>query len=94
MITFYRKEQNKLADQVDEALDDMVIAHQTVTVSSEDGLPDIAEGHTLPVLIDNGEVVSGEENLNGRLEELKRIMRLWDRFKSDACYIDEDGTIC
>jgi hypothetical protein len=94
MITFYRTEHNKLADRVDEALDDMVIAHKTVVVANENELPDSAKEHTLPVLLDNGDTVSGEEELKARLKELKRIMDLWDKFKSDACYIDDDGTIC
>jgi len=94
MTTFYRPAENKLADLVDEALDDMVIAHKTIIVSREEELPEMAKGHHLPVLIDNGDAISGEADLKARLKELKRIMRLWDMFKSDACYIDEDGTIC
>lgn len=94
MITFYRTEHSKLADQVDEALDDMVIAHKTIVVVDDNELPDTTKGHELPVLLDNGDTVSGEENLKARLKELKRIMELWDKFKSDACFIDDDGTIC
>ncbi len=94
MITFYRPTDDRLADQVDEALVEMVIAHESIIVDSEYELPEIAKEHHLPVLIDNGEAISGEQDLKARLKELKRIMRLWDKFKSDACYIDEDGTIC
>ncbi|HKI45910.1 MAG TPA: hypothetical protein VKA08_11325 [Balneolales bacterium] len=94
MTTFYRTEYSKLADQVDDALDDMVIAHKTFIVTGENELPDNARGYKLPVLLDNGDTISGEEELKARLKELKRIMKLWDKFKSDACFIDDDGTTC
>ncbi len=94
MIRLFRTKDSELADQVEEALQNMVIAHETVAVANKNELPDDLGNHSLPVLIDNGEAVSGEENLKIRLRELQGVMKQWDKFKSDACLIDDDGTVC
>ena len=46
------------------------------------------------VVRDGDEVVAGEENLLRYLDELRDLLGEWDRFGSDACYIEEDGSIC
>ncbi len=92
MITLYRPPNNSWADEIEEALDEMVIAYETETVEDEKDLPnDIPE---LPALRDEGEVVTGESSLRHHLEHLRDLMADWDRFQSDACYVDEDGTVC
>jgi hypothetical protein len=39
-------------------------------------------------------VVTGEDNLRAHLDHLRELMADWDRFQSDACYVEDDGTIC
>jgi len=92
MITLYRRPDDTRADEVQNALDEMVIAYETESVTSETALPsDVPE---TPALRDDGEVVTGETALQTHLEELRTLMNDWDRFQSDACYIEDDGTVC
>ncbi len=92
MITLYRRPDNPWADKIQEALDEMVIAYEMESVEDGESSPDdIPE---LPALRDEGEVVTGETALRDRLEELRNLMADWDRFQSDACYVEDNGSIC
>jgi hypothetical protein len=92
MITLYRRPESTRADEVQEALDEMVIAYETESMENETALPeDVPE---LPALRDDGEIVTGEEALDEHLDALRELMNDWDRFQSDACYIEDDGSIC
>ncbi|PSQ96233.1 MAG: hypothetical protein BRD55_07190 [Bacteroidetes bacterium SW_9_63_38] len=70
----------------------MVIAYETETVPAEAALPPDVPG--TPALRDDDEVITGEDALREHLDELRDLMNDWDRFQSDACYIEDDGTIC
>lgn len=92
MITLYRHPDDARADEIQEALDEMVIAYETETIENESSTPeDIPD---LPALRDEGEVVTGEAALRAHLDDLRDLMADWDRFQSDACYVEDDGTIC
>ena len=92
MIVLYRRPDDPWADEVQEALDEMVIAYETESVPDADALP--ADVPDTPALRDDGEVITGEAALRTHLEELRALMNDWDRFQSDACYVEDDGSIC
>lgn len=94
MITLYRQPVDAWADEIQEALDEMVIAYETTTVDSDSNgtLPE--DVSALPALRDDGEIITGEEAIRERLDTLEALMTDWDRFQSDACYIDEEGSVC
>jgi hypothetical protein len=94
MITLYRSPDNDLGKQVEEKLRDIVIAHNVIIVRSKKELPFKDDDCFLPVLVDDNEHIYGEKSLYSHLEYLGKLMADWDRFQSDACYIDKDGTIC
>ena len=92
MITLYRRPDDAWADEVQTALDEMVIAYETEQVDDDTTLPnDVPD---TPALRDDGEVITGETALRNHLDELRTLMNDWDRFQSDACYIEDDGTVC
>lgn len=92
MVTLYRRPDDDKADAIQATLDDIVIAYETKTVEADAPLPDdISE---TPALRDDGDVITGETDLKAHLEELTELMNDWDRFQSDACYIEDDGTVC
>ena len=93
MVELYRPEDDAFADEVEAALQDMLIAHEVHTVDSAAALPFDTE-HALPILRENGDLVAGEDAIRARLDTLRSVMHDWDRFQSDACYIEDDGTIC
>ena len=92
MITLYRPPDDPWADEIQDALDEMVIAYETETVEDDRALPDGIPD--LPALRDDDEVVTGEAALRDHLDDLRDLMADWDRFQSDACYIEDDGSIC
>jgi len=92
MITLYRRPDDPQADEIQEALDDMVIAYETETV--EDAMPPPDDVPALPALRDDREVVTGASDVSDHLDHLRDLMADWDRFQSDACYVEDDGTIC
>lgn len=92
MITLYRTPNGSWADDIQEALDEMVIAYETETIETDaEGPDDVSE---LPALRDDGEVITGEAALREHLDHLRALMADWDRFQTDACYIEDDGTVC
>lgn len=92
MITLYRSPDDGLGHEIERALDDMVIAYETETVHDESRLP--ADIPTLPALRDEGTVITGKDALRTHLEHLENLMENWDRFQSDACYVEEDESVC
>lgn len=92
MVTLYRAPDDAWADEIEEALDEMVIAYETEPLAHEASRPD--DVPELPALRDDGEVITGADALREHLDHLRDLMADWDRFQSDACYIEDDGTIC
>jgi len=92
MIVLYRSPDDPWADEIQKALDEMVIAYESELVRAPDALPD--DVPETPALRDDGEIVTGEAALRDHLDDLQDLMADWDRFQSDACYIEDDGSIC
>jgi len=92
VVTLYRQPCDPWADEIEEALDEMVIAYEVEHAEDADALPEAVS--ELPTLHDDGEVVTGESALRSHLRNLRDLMTDWNRFQSDACYIEDDGSIC
>lgn len=92
MIILYRQPDDQWADEIQEALDEMVIAYETDVFATASAGPD--DVPALPALRDDGEIVTEETALRKRLDKLRRLMQDWDRFQSDACYLEDDGSVC
>ena len=94
MLTLYRTPEDELGLQIENKLRDIVIAHNVKIIHTREEIPDDMEYDSLPVLIDNGNCISGETELIQHIEVLKKLMKDWDKFQSDACFMDDDGRIC
>lgn len=92
MITLYRRPDNAWADEIQEALDEMVIAYETETIAEEKSPPE--DVPSLPALRDDENVITGGAALRDHLDQLRDLMANWGRFQSDACYVDEEETVC
>lgn len=90
MVTLYRRPDDPRADELEAALDEMVIAYETETIAAAppDDVPE------LPALCTDGDVITGAAALQETLDTLRALMSDWNRFQSDACYIENDGSIC
>ena len=94
MIELYRPDHCPGCADIEAVLKELVVAHKVVVLE-----PDQIENHlgstpALPVLKDNGKLISGERAIAIYLKELERFVANWRRFQGDACYLDEQGEIC
>lgn len=92
MVTLYRRPEDPQADEIQDVLDEIVIAYDVESIGPDAAPPrDVPD---LPALRTDGEVVTGAAALQETLDDLRALMADWDRFQSDACHIDDDGTVC
>ena len=92
MIKLYRAENSPQADMIEAEFRDIVLGYDRVVVD-EKKAAQLFDDATLPVITNNERVVSGD-GIPGYIKELKQLMREWQRFQSDACYVDDDGETC
>jgi hypothetical protein len=52
-----------------------------------------APAETPPVLEDRDFQATGEDEISKKMEELVAYKEQWDKFQTDACYIEEDGEV-
>jgi len=90
----YRTEECPRCIQIEGVLQDLVLAHRVVAVTSSHELSGVLpEGTRLPVLVDGEEMIQGSDAIIKHLEELEKFKELWDKFQSYACYCDEEGNV-
>lgn len=96
MVELFRASNSAEADTIAETLQELSIARSITTVRSEDDLPDEASFSVedLPVLVDDGDVITEPDAIEARLEALEALMADWHRFQSDTCELDAEGNVC
>lgn len=92
MIILYRKEDDDRADDIQTALDELVVAYRVETVRRGAPLP--ARVTSLPAIAEGDRVIAGGPALDAYLRELAAWMAEWRKYQTDACYIGEDGDVC
>ncbi len=93
MIKLYRKEKSMQADAIEAEFRDMILGYDRVVIAEQDVKQIFGAGGSLPVTTNNDKTVSGEE-IPAYIEELRGLMRDWQRFQVDSCYVDEDERFC
>ena len=71
----------------------MVLGYDRVVVNEKDAKRMFGAGTSLPVITNNEKIASGEE-IPAYLKELQQLMRDWQRFQGDSCYVDDNGENC
>jgi hypothetical protein len=92
MIVLYREEKSPQADAIEAEFREMVLGYDRVVVGVAQARG-MFDGHSLPVIKNNERVVSGED-IQPYLKELEKLMRDWQMFQGDYCYVDDDGDVC
>ena len=92
MIKLYRDENSPQADIIEAEFRDMVLGYDRIVVGEKEAAP-LFDATALPVITNNEKIVSGD-GIPSYIKELKQLMREWQRFQSDACYVDNDGETC
>jgi len=87
MIKLYRELNSPEADSIEAEFRELVLAYERVLVEPAQELFD---GAGLPVITNNERVVSGED-IRPYLKELETLVREWQLFQGDYCYVGEDG---
>ena len=84
MIVLTRPPESSTGDDIVAALQDMVVAFRVV----EDPLLDS------PTLHDGDVRAQGPDEIAVFLSRLRHDLRQWNAHQSDACFIDDDGSVC
>ena len=92
MIKLYREDSDLRADTIEAELRELVLGYDCVVINEKEAAQ-LFDDATLPVITNNERTVSGDD-IPAYIKELKQLMRDWQRFQSDACYVDEDGETC
>ena len=87
MIELHVASETDDARNIEAALVELVVAH-TVVRSGNSAAP-----VDLPAIHENGRWY-GPDEIDGYLADLRATAALWYKYQSDACYIEEDGSIC
>lgn len=90
MIKLYREEHSPLADVIEAEFREMVLGYDRVVVEPAQGREMFGVAAALPVITNNERVVSGEE-IRPYITELETLMRDWQLFQGNCCYVEEDG---
>jgi hypothetical protein len=93
MIKLYRKEKNEQADAIEAEFREMVLGYDRVVIGDAEAVELFGDGTILPVITNNEKTVSGED-IPAYIRELKQLMREWQMFQGDFCYVDDDGETC
>ncbi len=87
MIELHVAPETDRARDIEAALIELVVAHTVVRGERSVAPVD------LPAIHENGHWY-GPDELDGYLADLRTTVALWRKYQSDACYIEDDGSIC
>ena len=93
MIKLYRKEKSPQADAIEAEFQDMLLGYERVIIAEQKAKQMFGAEASLPVITNNEKTICGEE-LPAYIKELRNLMRDWQKFQVDACYVDDDERIC
>ena len=93
MIKLYRKENSRQADAIEAEFREMILGYDRVVIAENDAKQMFGAETSLPVITNNEKIVSGE-GIPAYLQELQGLMRDWQRFQGDSCYVDEEEGFC
>jgi hypothetical protein len=94
MIELYRTQNDALGAEIEDGLQELVLAHRVILVEPEQPPDSLPANTPLPALRDEGQLITGSEALRAHLQYLTHVAFEWRKFQSDACYIHEDGGNC
>ena len=93
MIKLYRERNSSQADTIEAEFRDMVLGYDRVVVDEKEAAQLFGVEAELPVVTNNARVVSGD-GIPAYIRELKQLMREWQLFQGDYCYVDDGGEVC
>ena len=93
MIKLYREEISPQADTIEAEFREMVLGYDRVVIEADEAAQLFGAKTIMPVITNNERVVSGED-IPAYIKELGKLMREWQLFQGDYCYVDDNGETC
>ena len=93
MIKLFRQENSSQANAIEAEFQDLLLGYDRLVIDERDARNMFGPQISLPVITNNEKIVSGEE-LPAYIKELGTLMRDWQRFQGDSCYVDDNGESC
>lgn len=93
MIKIYREKDSTPADRIEAEFRDVLLGYEREVVTPEEAALRFGAIHSLPVITNNEKAVSGDA-IPGYVRELQELMRDWQAFQGDSCYVNDKGDVC
>ena len=93
MVKLYREAVHSQADAIEAEFKEMLLGYDRVILDPSEAEQQFGSGHSLPVITNNENIVSGD-SIPAYIKELQKLMRDWKKFQGDSCYVGEDGETC
>lgn len=93
MIKIYREKESAPADRIEAEFQDILLGYEREVLTPAEAERRFGADHSLPVITNNEKVVSGEE-ISAYIKELQTLMRDWQAFQGDWCYVNDMGDVC
>jgi len=90
MIELHRTKIDQIADEIEQKLDDLVVAYRSEFHDESKKQP-----APMPFIKESGKIIHGSNNITEYLTELEKELNWQRSLSGDGCYIDPDsGNIC
>ena len=93
MVKIYREKVSPEADAIEAELQDMIFGYDREIVDPAAAAHRFGPEHALPVITNNEKIVSGEQ-IPAYIKELRTLMKDWQAFQGDSCYVNDKGENC
>lgn len=93
MIKLYREQVSPQADLIEAEFRDSILGFDREVITPAEALERFGNEHSLPVITNNEKIVSGDA-IPGYVRELQNLMREWQAFQGDWCYVNDMGDVC
>ncbi|OHB68654.1 MAG: hypothetical protein A2Y77_15875 [Planctomycetes bacterium RBG_13_62_9] len=89
-MTLYVSDNCPTCSMIRESLEEVAVAHDVVAVPDGGPSDRLPAGMEPPVLVDDDRVIQGSREIFAYIDELREFKRLWLKYQSDTCYLDEE----
>ena len=93
MVKIYRERISPQADAIEAELQDMIFGYDSEVMDPAAAAQKFGSERSLPVITNNEKVVSGGE-IPAYMKELRTLMKDWQAFQGDSCYVNDRGENC
>ena len=93
MVKIYREQNSPQADAIEAELQEMIFGYDREILNPADAAQKFGPEHTLPVITNNEKVVSGA-GIPAYMKELQSLMKDWQAFQGDSCYVNDKRENC